>query len=174
MTTLQKVIAQVILASRYILVVFYIGLAVTLAVYAGQFLVKLGGLAASFPAADDNIFLIGLLQLIDKALVAGLVVMVMLSSYDNFVARLEDQEGQHRIRWLSKLDPGNLKVKLATAIVAISSIHLLQVFLNTGSYTTEDILWKVVIHVVFIASALFLGVLDRITDKSEGKSAQAE
>jgi hypothetical protein len=59
MTTLQKVIAQVILASRYILVVFYIGLAVTLAVYAGQFLVKLAGLAASFPAADDNTFLIG-------------------------------------------------------------------------------------------------------------------
>lgn len=174
MTMLQKVIAQIILASRYILVIFYVGLAVALLAYAGQFLVKLAGLAASFPAADDNTFLIGLLQLIDKALVAGLVVMVMLSSYDNFVARLEDEESQQQIGWLSKLDPGNLKIKLASAIVAISSIHLLQVFLNTGSYTSEDILWKVVIHVVFIASALFLGVLDRITDKPTGKSTSAE
>ncbi|WP_439577252.1 TIGR00645 family protein [Elioraea sp.] len=174
MTMLQKVIAQIILASRYILVVFYVGLAAALLVYAGQFLVKLGGLAASFPAADDNTFLIGLLQLIDKALVAGLVVMVMLSSYDNFVARLEDQESRHQIGWLSKLDPGNLKIKLASAIVAISSIHLLQVFMNTGSYTSSDILWKVVIHVVFIGSALSLGVLDRITDKAARQPAQAE
>lgn len=169
MGMLQKVIAEIVLASRFILVIFYVGLAVALLAYAGQFLVKLAGLAASFPAADDNTFLIGLLQLIDKALVAGLVVMVMLSSYDNFVARLEDEESQRQIGWLSKLDPGSLKIKLASAIVAISSIHLLQVFLNTGSYASEDVFWKVVIHVVFIASALFLGVLDRISDKPAAK-----
>jgi uncharacterized protein (TIGR00645 family) len=166
MTTLQKLIEQIILASRYILVVFYIGLAVALAVFAAQFLVKLAGLAAEFPAKDDNTFLLGVLQLIDKALVAGLIVMVMLSSYDNFVAKLEDAENQRQIGWLSKLDPGSLKIKVASAIVAISSIHLLQVFLNTRTYTTEEIFWKVVTHIVFIASAVFLGVLDRMTDKA--------
>lgn len=174
MAMLRKVIAQIVLASRYILVIFYVGLAVALLAYAGQFLVKLGGLVVSFPAADDNTFLIGLLQLIDKALVAGLVVMVMLSSYDNFVARLDDKDSQQQIGWLSKLDPGSLKIKLASAIVAISSIHLLQVFLNTGNYASEEILWKVLIHVVFIASALFLGVLDRITDKPSAKPGKTE
>jgi uncharacterized protein (TIGR00645 family) len=166
MTMLQKVIEQIILASRYILVVFYIGLAIALAVFAGQFLVKLAGLALKFPAEDDNIFLLGVLQLIDKALVAGLIVMVMLSSYDNFVAKLESEDTQRQIGWLSKLDPGSLKIKVASAIVAISSIHLLQVFLNTGTYTTEEIFWKVITHIVFIASAVFLGVLDRMTDRS--------
>jgi uncharacterized protein (TIGR00645 family) len=166
MTMLQKVIEQIILASRYILVVFYIGLAIALAVFAGQFLVKLAGLALQFPAKDDNVFLLGVLQLIDKALVAGLIVMVMLSSYDNFVAKLESEDTQRQIGWLSKLDPGSLKIKVASAIVAISSIHLLQVFLNTGTYTTEEIFWKVITHIVFIASAVFLGVLDRMTDKA--------
>jgi uncharacterized protein (TIGR00645 family) len=166
MTMLQKVIEQIILASRYILVVFYIGLAIALAVFAGQFLVKLAGLALKFPAEDDNIFLLGVLQLIDKALVAGLIVMVMLSSYDNFVAKLESEDTQRQIGWLSKLDPGSLKIKVASAIVAISSIHLLQVFLNTGTYTTEEIFWKVITHIVFIASAVFLGVLDRMTDRA--------
>jgi uncharacterized protein (TIGR00645 family) len=166
MTMLQKVIEQIILASRYILVVFYMGLAIALAVFAGQFLVKLAGLALKFPAEDDNIFLLGVLQLIDKALVAGLIVMVMLSSYDNFVAKLESEDTQRQIGWLSKLDPGSLKIKVASAIVAISSIHLLQVFLNTGTYTTEEIFWKVITHIVFIASAVFLGVLDRMTDRA--------
>lgn len=174
MTVLQKVIEQIILASRYILVVFYIGLAVALAVFAAQFLVKLAGLALQFPAKDDNVFLLGVLQLIDKALVAGLIVMVMLSSYDNFVAKLESEDTQRQIGWLSKLDPGSLKIKVASAIVAISSIHLLQVFLNTGTYTTEEIFWKVITHIVFIASAVFLGVLDRMTDKAAGKPAKAE
>jgi uncharacterized protein (TIGR00645 family) len=166
MTMLQKIIERTILASRFILVVFYIGLAAALVLYAGQFLYKLSGIALQFPSEDDNAFLLGILQLIDKALVAGLVVMVMLSSYDNFVAKLEDEASQRQMGWLSKLDPGSLKIKVASAIVAISSIHLLQVFLNTGTYRNEDVFWKVVIHVVFIGSAVSLGVLDRMTDKA--------
>jgi uncharacterized protein (TIGR00645 family) len=160
--SLQKIVEQIILYSRYILVVFYIGLAVSLAIYAAFFVKKLVTLAGGFLDATENEILLAMLGLIDAALVAGLVVMVMLSSYDNFVSRLGEEEAA-RMGWLARLDPGNLKIKVASAIVAISSVHLLQTFLNTTSYSNDEVYWKVVIHVVFIGSAVFLGVLDRIT-----------
>lgn len=173
MDSLQKVVERTILASRYVLVVFYVGLAVALIVFAGQFVIKIAGMVVKFPAADETEVLLAMLQLIDKALVAGLVVMVMLSSYDNFVAKLDGGAETQKIAWIGRLDPGSLKIKVASAIVAISSIHLLQIFMNAANFTNDDIYWKVVIHVVFIASALFLGVLDRMSviwrDKEGGK-----
>jgi len=89
MEALQKLIERTILASRYVLVLFYVGLAAALVIFAGQFVLKIASLALKFPFADENEVLLAMLQLIDKALVAGLVVMVMLSSYDNFVAKLD-------------------------------------------------------------------------------------
>jgi uncharacterized protein (TIGR00645 family) len=163
MEQLQRVVERTILASRYVLVVFYVGLAVALLLFAGQFVLKIASLALAFPFDDETEVLLAMLQLIDKALVAGLVVMVMLSSYDNFVAKLDGGAEAQKIAWIGRLDPGSLKIKVASAIVAISSIHLLQIFMNAGNYTYDDIYWKVVIHVVFIASALFLGVLDRMS-----------
>jgi uncharacterized protein (TIGR00645 family) len=173
---LQKLIERTILASRYILVVFYVGLAVALVIFAGQFVVKIAGMAMKFPAADETEILLAMLQLIDKALVGGLVVMVMLSSYDNFVARLGGSDDARSISWIGRLDPGSLKIKVASAIVAISSIHLLQIFMNATNVTNDEIFWKVVIHVTFIASAIFLGVLDRMSviwpDREGGKGAK--
>lgn len=173
MEQLQKVVERTILASRYVLVVFYVGLAVALLIFAGQFVLKIVSLTVKFPFDDETEVLLAMLQLIDKALVAGLVVMVMLSSYDNFVAKLDGGAETQKIAWIGRLDPGSLKIKVASAIVAISSIHLLQIFMNAGSFSNDDIYWKVVIHVVFIASALFLGVLDRMSviwrDKEGGK-----
>jgi uncharacterized protein (TIGR00645 family) len=173
MESLQKVIERTILASRYVLVAFYVGLAVALLIFAGQFVLKIASLAIKFPFDDETEVLLAMLQLIDKALVAGLVVMVMLSSYDNFVAKLDGGAETQKIAWIGRLDPGSLKIKVASAIVAISSIHLLQIFMNATNFTNDDIYWKVVIHIVFIASALFLGVLDRMSviwrDKEGGK-----
>ncbi len=175
MNSLQKIIERTILASRYVLVVFYIGLAFALLVFAGQFVIKIVDITMKFPSADETAVLLAMLQLIDKALVAGLVVMVMLSSYDNFVSRLDSGDGDTpRITWISQLDPGSLKIKVASAIVAISSIHLLQIFMNATNVTNDDIYWKVVIHVVFIFSALFLGVLDRLTVIWPAKSKDRE
>jgi len=173
MEALQKLIERTILASRYVLVLFYVGLAAALVIFAGQFVLKIAALALKFPFADENEVLLAMLQLIDKALVAGLVVMVMLSSYDNFVAKLDGGTETQKIAWIGRLDPGSLKIKVASAIVAISSIHLLQIFMNATNFTNDEIHWKVVIHVVFIFSALFLGLLDRMTviwrDKDGGK-----
>jgi uncharacterized protein (TIGR00645 family) len=106
--------------------------------------------------------LIDVLHLLDSALVASLVLMVALSSYDSLVDRLQREADQQEMRWVSRTDHGNLKIKVATAMVAISSIHLLQVFLRAEIENETTIFRRVVIHVVFLLGAVLLGVLDRL------------
>jgi uncharacterized protein (TIGR00645 family) len=168
MNALQTVIERIILYSRYILVVFYIGLAIALAVYAVSFMFEVFHVAerALFPPkGGDGEFnlMMPILELIDGALVSGLIVMVMLSSYENFVGRFGDEALDDSPEWLRRLDPGSLKVKVATALLTISAVKLLQVFMDREQYSDADIMWKVIIHLVFIASAVVLALLDRIT-----------
>ncbi|MFM9865806.1 MAG: TIGR00645 family protein [Micropepsaceae bacterium] len=163
MDRIQTAVERIILYSRYILVVFYIGLAVALAIYAVSFIFEVIHLAevAFFTPGNKNIIM-PVLELIDGALVSGLIVMVMLSSYENFVGRFGEDSLDDSPEWLRRLDHGSLKVKVATALLTISAVKLLQVFMDREEYTDADIFWKVIIHVVFIASAVFLALLDRI------------
>jgi uncharacterized protein (TIGR00645 family) len=94
--------------------------------------------------------------------------MVMLSSYDNFVARLEGTESNQRDVAAFRLDPGSLKLKLSLAIVAISSIHLLQAFMDVERLSEASVMWRIAIHVTFLAGALLLGVLDRWSAAKKG------
>ena len=110
-----------------------------------------------------------MLSLIDAALVASLLVMVIISGYENFVSRFDNAEGE--LSWLGKIDAGSLKIKVASTIVAISSIHLLQVFLNAQQYTDDKLMWFTIIHITFVISALFLAYIDKVmadTKKSKG------
>jgi uncharacterized protein (TIGR00645 family) len=161
MKQLELLVERIILASRWLLVVFYLGLAAALAVYAVSFAAKFVKIAVSVLALDEAEMILAMLSLIDAALVASLVVMVMISSYENFVSRF-DQTTQD-LTWLGKMDSGSLKIKVASAIVAISSIHLLQVFMNAQQYENSKIMWLTLMHLAFIASAVFLGLLDRIS-----------
>jgi uncharacterized protein (TIGR00645 family) len=102
------------------------------------------------------------LTLIDIVLVGSLIVMVMFSGYENFVSRI-DVAGGDKLGWLGKLDAGTLKLKVAASIVAISSIHLLKVFMDAKTIPNDKILWYVVLHLTFVVSALLLGVLDRMS-----------
>jgi uncharacterized protein (TIGR00645 family) len=168
MSQIQMVVERIILYSRYILVIFYVGLAVALGIYAITFIfevVHVAELAFNPPHSETGTFnmVMPILELIDGALVSGLIVMVMLSSYENFVGRFGDESLDDSPEWLRRLDPGSLKVKVATALLTISAVKLLQVFMDREKFTDSDIFWKVVIHVVFIASAVFLALLDRIT-----------
>ncbi|PKR88771.1 hypothetical protein CXZ10_11635 [Pleomorphomonas diazotrophica] len=163
MKALETVVERIILGSRWILVVFLIGLSVALAVYGLSFGVKLWKVIGSVFVYDDAEMILAMLGLIDAALVASLLVMVMIASYENFVGRFDDHDAE--LHWLGKLDSGSLKIKVASSIVAISSIHLLQVFLNASQYTDNQIMWQVIMHITFVVSALMLGVLDKIMAK---------
>ncbi len=167
MKQLERLVERSILASRWVLVVFYVVLAAALAVYALAFLVKFVHLVEEvFTLGEDEIIL-AMLSLIDASLVASLIVMVMISGYENFVSRFD--EASTELSWLGKLDAGSLKIKVASAIVAISSIHLLQIFLNSSKYTNDKIMWSMLLHLTFIASAVFLGVLDRMMQHASPK-----
>jgi len=102
------------------------------------------------------------LSLVDMALVGGLLVMVMLSGYENFVSRIDVNEGVEKLSWLGKLDSGSLKQKVAASIVAISSIHLLKAFMEVQNISNDKLQWYVIIHLTFVLSALGMAYVDRM------------
>jgi uncharacterized protein (TIGR00645 family) len=160
---MQSLLDRIILATRYVLVVFYLGLGIALIAYAVRFGQKVWKFAnEALSSSNDSQLLLGMLYLVDSALVASLVAMVAISSYDSLVSRLQDAKGNSKIDWVSNLDPGNLKLKVGIAIIAISSIHLLQKFMDIASLSDRDLAWGVGIHMTFVAGALVLGVLDRM------------
>ncbi len=160
------ILDKIMLASRWLLAVFYLGLAVALAAYAVRFAQKLAKFAAEAFTASDTAMLIALLHLLDAALIASLVVMVAIASYDSLVSRLTPDEEARRKSWVALVDPGNLKIKLGTALIAISSIHLLQIFMEVDQYDDRRIVWALAIHGSFLAGVLVLGLLDRLQDKN--------
>jgi uncharacterized protein (TIGR00645 family) len=159
-------IDKTILASRWLLAVFFLGLAAALAVYAIRFVIKLWKFAVGVLTTEDTKHLIELLHLLDAALVASLVIMVALSSYDSLVSRLTTDETERKTSWVSTIDPGNLKVKLATALVAISSIHILQIFMELDEYDDRTVFWALFLHGSFLAGVIVLGLLDRLQGKA--------
>jgi uncharacterized protein (TIGR00645 family) len=168
---MERIIERLFFASRWLLAPIYLGLSAALVVLGIQFFIELihafemvlgfGGVHAT--EAD---IVLRLLALVDLAMVAGLIVMVMFSGYENFVSKLDvETKGTEKLDWLGKLDAGSLKLKVAASIVAISSIHLLSKFMEVGKEGTssEHLMWYVIIHLTFVVSALLMGVLDRIT-----------
>lgn len=160
MKRLEQLIESIILASRWLLVIFYLGLGLALAIYALTFGKKLVEFATSAFVLNDTDTILKMLGLIDAALVASLVVMVIISGYENFVSRFDDHDGE--VHWLGTIDVGSLKIKVASTIVAISSIHLLQIFLNHASFTPQQLMWVTIMHIAFVVSALMLAYIDRI------------
>jgi uncharacterized protein (TIGR00645 family) len=163
MKKIEHFIESIILASRWILVVFYLGLAAALGLYAISFGRKLWEYFSKVMVLEETDAILKILSLIDASLVASLVVMVMISGYENFVSQFDNvDEKKMELAWLGKIDASSLKIKVASTIVAISSIHLLQVFLNSDKFTDSKLMWLTIIHMAFVFSALLLGYLDKL------------
>ena len=169
MKSFENFIENLIMSTRWLLVIFYGGLGAALLLYAASFVAKFWKVATNVFIYDESDMILAMLGLIDAALVASLMVMVMISSYENYVSRFNTAE--HDLSWLGKLDSGSLKIKVASSIVAISSIHLLQVFLNANEYTNDKIMWSTILHMTFVVSALLLALVDRISASPKGKEA---
>ena len=163
MKSIELALQSVFLASRWVLVIFFGGLLVALGMYAAHFVSELVHLFYVFWDKNEGEMIVTMLSMIDAALVASLTLMVMLSSFENFVSKF-DNAGD-TLKWLGKLDSGSLKIKVASAIIAISSIHLLQAFLNVNAYTNQQMGWFVIIHLTFLLSALLLAYLDQMNPK---------
>jgi uncharacterized protein (TIGR00645 family) len=159
---LEKIVERTLFASRWLLAPLYLGLGVVLIAFAVIFVLELVHFVPRVIEWSETDLVLATLALVDLTLVASLVLMVMISGYENFVSRIEIAETAEKLAWLGKLDPGTLKVKVAASIVAISSIHLLKAFMNVTQMPNDKLLWLVVMHLTFVVSALMLGVLDRM------------
>jgi uncharacterized protein (TIGR00645 family) len=161
MKKLEHAVEYVILASRWLLVVFYLGLTAALGLYAISFMKKLWEYFSHVMELEETEAILKILSLIDASLVASLVVMVIISGYENFVSKFDNAEGGE-LSFLGKIDASSLKIKVASTIVAISSIHLLQIFLNADKYTDSKIMWLTIVHMAFVFSALLLAYIDQV------------
>ena len=113
-------------------------------------------------ALNETIIMLVVLALIDVVMISNLLIMVIVGGFETFVSRLNLEGHPDQPEWLSHVDASVLKVKLATAIIGISSIHLLKTFINAGNYEEKVLLWQTVIHITFLFSALAIAAADRV------------
>lgn len=161
---MERTIERLLFASRWILAPVYLGLSLALLALGVKFFMELWHLMTHVFFEDEASVVLRLLAMVDLVLVGTLIVMVMFSGYENFVSRLDvGESGGEKLSWLGKLDANSLKLKVASSIVAISSIHLLRQFMNADKVGQTTLMWYVIIHLTFVVSAVMMGVLDRIT-----------
>jgi|MudIll2142460700_1097286.scaffolds.fasta_scaffold188927_2 uncharacterized protein (TIGR00645 family) len=157
-----------IFMSRWLQAPLYIGLIVAQGVYVWQFwteLVHLIGMISVKNVTETEIMLI-VLGLIDVVMISNLLVMVIVGGWETFVSRLELEKHPDQPEWLSHVNAGVLKVKLATAIIGISSIHLLKTFINAAQYDEKTLMWQTFIHLTFVLSALAIAYTEKITQST--------
>ncbi len=160
---MERFIEKTMYASRWLLAPIYVGLSLGLLALALKFFQEVFHVIPNVFAMGEADLILVLLSMIDMALVGGLLVMVMLSGYENFVSQLDVDEGQEKLSWLGKMDSSSLKMKVAASIVAISSIHLLRMFMDARNIEPEYLKWYVIIHMTFVVSAFAMGYLDKLT-----------
>jgi uncharacterized protein (TIGR00645 family) len=160
---MEKQIEKLMYASRWLMAPMYLGLSLVLIALGIKFFQEIFHLLPNIIATKEADLILVVLSLIDIALVGGLIVMVMFSGYENFVSRLDIDESSEKLNWLGKVDSGSLKNKVAASIVAISSIHLLKIFMDTPNIENDKIMWYLLIHITFVLSAFVMGYLDKLT-----------
>ncbi|MDX1678751.1 TIGR00645 family protein [Arsukibacterium sp.] len=167
---MEKFVENLIYSARWIMAPIYLGLSLALIALAIKFFQEIIRIVPIIFSMKEVELILVVLSLIDIALVGGLLVMVMFSGYENFVSRLDLEGNSDKLSWLGKLDSGSLKNKVAASIVAISSIHLLKVFMNTEVIENEKIMWYLLIHITFVLSAFAMGYLDKLLRDDKVKS----
>jgi uncharacterized protein (TIGR00645 family) len=184
-----------IFSSRWLQLPLYLGLIAAQAVYVYHFWVELVHLLEAVfgsqtalqalvtsigykadvqvTALNETIIMLVVLALIDVVMISNLLIMVIVGGYETFVSRMNLEEHPDQPEWLSHVNASVLKVKLATAIIGISSIHLLKTFINAANYDVKVLMWQTIIHVVFLLSALAIAYTDRLMSHTgAGSSAR--
>jgi len=186
-TTLRP-IPRFIFASRWLQLPLYVGLIAAQGVYVFHFWVELVHLLEAalgsqtalqalvtsigyksdmaVPTLNETIIMLVVLALIDVVMISNLLIMVIVGGYETFVSRMDLDGHPDQPEWLSHVNASVLKVKLATAIIGISSIHLLKTFINAANYDEKVLMWQTLIHVAFLFSALAIAYTDKLLTSS--------
>lgn len=158
----QSIFSKIIFASRWLQLPIYMGLIVVQGIYAYKFLKSLWSLLTNLTVMDENAIMLAVLGLIDVVMIANLLTMVIVGGYETFVSRLNVDNHPDQPEWLDHVNASVLKVKLSMAIISISSIHLLQTFINASKLSTDTMMWQVIIHISFILSAMGVAYTDKL------------
>ncbi len=163
-STTGRYMAGIIFASRWLQAPLYLGLIIAQAMYVVVFIEELVHLVGSLRDIQENAIMLVVLGLIDVVMISNLLIMVIIGGYETFVSRLRKEGHPDRPEWLSHVNANVLKIKLAMALIGISSIHLLETFINIQNVSTKDAMWRVIIHCVFILSAMAMAWTSKISD----------
>lgn len=160
---MERIVETLMYRSRWLLAPIYLGLSFALMALGIKFFQEVWHLLSHILTLKEADMVLIVLSLIDMALVGGLLIMVMMSGYENFVSQLNVAENEEKLGWLGKMDSSSLKLKVAASIVAISSIHLLKIFMDVVNVDNTKLMWYVIIHMTFVVSALLMGYMDKLT-----------
>ena len=169
---------MIIFGSRWLQLPLYLGLIVAQCVYIALFLKELWHLSWHALDLTEQQIMMSVLALIDVVMISNLLVMVIVGGYETFVSRLELERHPDQPEWLSHVNASVLKIKLAMAIIGISSIHLLRTFIYAGSLgaegnplTATGVMWQTIIHSVFVLSALGIAGVEKLSQSDHPRHA---
>lgn len=167
MNSIKKNMSRFIFMWRWLQLPLYLGLICILGAYVYRFLCELTELIFHINKIDDTHIMLGVLDLIDVVMIANLLIMVIMGGYETFISPLQLDANPDQPEWLGHLDAGAMKVKLALALIGISSIHLLRTFIDPTKLDNFGIMWQVIIHLTLIISALAIAFTNRLLIHSE-------
>lgn len=173
--SIENIVEYLVFASRWFQAPIYLGLIVGSGLYVYKFMQELATLAIRIDVLSEVEVMLAVLGLIDISMVMNLLVIVIIGGYSIFTSRIDFDEQEDRPHWIDHLDADRLKVKLATSLASISGVHLLKTFIDihseteTGSFQALN--FEIIIHLVFIASALILAWIAKILDRPEVRTA---
>jgi uncharacterized protein (TIGR00645 family) len=163
MQKIEHFLEVFIFASRWLLAPFYIGLVGAIAVLLFKFVKEFIHLLPVMVSGSGGDVMVGVLTLVDVALVANLLLIIIFAGYENFVSKINTGDHEDRPDWMGQVSFSDLKLKVIGSIVAISGIELLKVFVNVEAYTNQQLGWKVGLHMTFVFSGVMFALMDRLT-----------
>jgi uncharacterized protein (TIGR00645 family) len=166
-TFFENITEYLIFASRWVQAPMYLGLVAASALYLFKFFEELYEISLHLYETTEVEVMLGILGLIDASMVLNLLIIVIVGGYSIFTSKIDFTEHEDRPHWLDHLDAGRLKIKLATSLASISGVHLLKTFIDIHQESRseggrEDLKYEIIIHLVFIISAVLLGVVELI------------
>lgn len=163
----SNIMSNILFGSRWLQLPLYLGLILAQAVYVYFFGVELWHLIEHTTTIKEADIMLIVLGLIDVVMISNLLIMVIVGGYETFVSRLNLKGHPDEPDWLSHVNANLLKVKLATAIIGISSIHLLKTFINAANLSNDVMMWQTIIHMTFVASAIAIAYIDRLMNHND-------
>lgn len=164
-TLLENIIESIIFASRWLQAPLYLGLIVVQVMYTGKFLSELVEIVQHSHKSPEVKLLLSILSMVDFTMVANLVAMVIIGGYATFVSKLNLDHSADNPDWLAHIDPGTIKIKLASSLVGISSIHLLRSFINISDIPFEQVRMQIYIHLTFVISTVLMSISEFLLAK---------